>query len=315
MRFYLCSLMRFYLCSFRWEALVMGKNAVNLSMRCFKFCLVLVVLVFTPVWANDSAILVNSKVNWQTQTIVFELSTAVDQRGLPTSKQRAEGLIDRMRFRMIADSLGEVVFNSQGSFVAQRHTGNRVIWNLDEVATLARKEHSVFSSDFKTLSIAYTLNFSDITKHITATSPRKVTPLLHPTVGEFDYTGIVIYAAQPLPVRNGSGVALLQPALSPAIIGADGDVLFSIETMDVAAFRRQGTVTYTHSALIKDWPVTRVGFNPLVISATAVSGDFPTDIVLSSREMRRLRGTPAALDLFYQGRVLVIIQPPGETSN
>ncbi len=274
------------------------------------------VAALSPLVAQSADIQVKRVVNWQNRTIVFELSTPVDQQGLPTSKQRAEGLIDRMRFRMIADSLGEVVFDAQGPFAAQGHAGNRVIWNLDAVATLARKEYSVFSADFKTLFIAYTIKFSDITQHVTATSPRKVSPLLHPTVEEFDYTGIVIYVAEPLPVRNGLGEAVLQPALSPSIIGADGVVLFSTETIDVAVFRRQGSLAYTYSALMRDWPITRVGFNPLVISATAISGDFLTDIVLSSREMSRLRSTPQALDLLHQGRVLVIIQPPNdETDN
>jgi hypothetical protein len=286
-------------------------------MRCFKFCMVLVVsiLAVSPLLANSSAIQVKRVVNWQNRTIVFELSTPVDQQGLPTSKQRAEGLIDRMRFRMIADSLSEVVFDSQGSFYLQGHTGNGVVWNLDAVATLARKEYSVFSSDFKTLFIAYTLKFSDITQHITPTSLRRVMPLLHPTVRDFDYTGIVIYAAEPLPIRNGMNKAFLEPALSPSILGANGEVIFSTETIAPDVFRRQGSLAYSYSALMSDWPVNKVGFNPLVISATAVAGDFLTDIVLSNQDIYRLRGTPEALDLLYQGRVVVIIQHPREADD
>lgn len=269
-------------------------------------------LLVAALWpAAAQEIAVQKSIDWEKRFISFRLSAPVDQRSLPVSKQAAEGLVDRLRVSEIAESLSEIALDAQGPFASAAAQRPDLTWSLEAAAAMARKDYSIFSSDMKRIDVAYVLSFSDIYSHIAAPQAPALEPNLMAT-GVFDYSGIVIYAAEALPVRNLQEKALLRPALSPSIFSASGETVLNAGLADSQSFKRWGVAGYTYAQRAAGWPADRVGLNPLVIAADAVYGDYKSDVIISDSDAARILASDQGRQMLASGRILLIIAPPLE---
>jgi hypothetical protein len=119
------------------------------------------------------------------------------------------------------------------------------------------------------------------------------------------YTGVVIYAAEPLASYGTSGQRLPQPALFPRIFDEGMSLVLDKEMCDPASLRRWGMVAYT-SDPADPGPAERIGPNPLRILARGVFGRNDTDLLIPRESARRLLASDENRRLLLEGRILVV---------
>lgn len=120
-----------------------------------------------------------------------------------------------------------------------------------------------------------------------------------------EYTGIVIYAAEPLRVHGTDLVSRPVPALRPEIYNEAMETVLSEEQVDGEWFLRWGTAAYAEELELADY-VPRIGEKPKRILARRLFGVTPTDLVISNRDAREILATPANRRLLREGRILIV---------
>ncbi len=96
------------------------------------------------------------------------------------------------------------------------------------------------------------------------------------------------------------------PALSPRLLGADGQLVYTAGYVDRRYIISQGAVGYLKSLeAAKKHP--RVGNRPLIIKPQAVSGARRTDFVLSAGDAELLRRLHRRQDFLSQSRVIIVL--------
>lgn len=149
-------------------------------------------------------------------------------------------------------------------------------------------------------------------RHISVDVKQRVLPLLTTNQREFAYSGIVIFVKSRLPIRGKfNQFSALEPALAPSIFDESGETLLSLATINSRLFSEgKGGLSYTFDTNSQHWSPLQVGFNPLILSAVAVSGEYHiTDIVIAQGDADRLRASAQAMEMLHNAKVLVVIQP------
>lgn len=306
--------------SFSLQSVVFCRYYVLMSMRAV-VCSVLLLCggIFC---ASGQQVDVRRYVDWSQRRFTFVLSTAVDPTGLPSSKQQAEGLIDRRKISSISENLASLYLDDLGPFslpvgVKRPHLS----FSLHSSVEAATKDHVTISSDMRSVQVTYQLPFSALTGGMMRSGYSYIQPVLLPH-HPFEYTGIVIDATEALPVKGREpDTGHVRQALLPSLIATDGRDLVTPNSVEDAFFKKWGTVGYSFSMDDKNWPKDRVGNDPLVIPAYKILGinrtalevsDHYADWVLSSEKGRRL---------LLEGRVLFLVKsdpnavlPPAESS-
>lgn len=123
-----------------------------------------------------------------------------------------------------------------------------------------------------------------------------------------DFTGILVYVAEPLPVHGTNRVEHLHGALFPRIYDTEMNPVLEPAMMDPKHLRRWGPVAYSTDPDAAAYE-ERIGADPLRILARGVFGSTPTDILISPTDAARILGRPGNLDLLRQGRVVLVVAP------
>ena len=121
-----------------------------------------------------------------------------------------------------------------------------------------------------------------------------------------DFTGVVIYAGDSMPLHGTDNRVRLQPALLPEIYDENLRPVLTQDMVDPAAIDRWGIVHYTRSTNADEWR-GRVGSQPLRITARRAYGVLPTDIIIGRRDADRLLATEHNRRLLRDGRIVVIL--------
>lgn len=119
------------------------------------------------------------------------------------------------------------------------------------------------------------------------------------------FTGIVIYAAEPLNTHGTDRIQSLIPVLLPQIYNESMQLVFDPGMVQKSLLMTEGPVYYSEE--IENRDITgRVGHYPLMITARKLFGEIPGDIILSDQDVRRILGTPHNRELIEAGKIIII---------
>lgn len=111
-----------------------------------------------------------------------------------------------------------------------------------------------------------------------------------------DYTGLII---------NTMNLAV-EPAISPKIYNAQGEVIYSVNTLNTDEVITNGIVGYNRSLnAAKANP--RIGENPLVINAEDVRGATKADVVLSEANAQKVLRAANSSNIFSETKVIIVL--------
>lgn len=130
------------------------------------------------------------------------------------------------------------------------------------------------------------------------------------------FTGIVIYAADPLPVHGTSRREFVEPALMPEVFDSSEDMrrIIGPEMMEPAMLRDWGVAAYTDDPDLSAWE-DRIGLAPLRVRATGAFGIYPTDLIIAEEDANLILAEPENRRLIEEGRILIILNDQVTTTN
>lgn len=295
------------------------------GMNCYRrpILLGLAFLVALPLVAQNSGELPGTSVfDWTRSTLELTVSTDRDQQGrnvAAASWEAQRRLDDRFR-RVLLERLSRVRVDSRMTIGQYIEDDPTIATELFRRADRADRGVPYASPDLLRLLRRYTVRvFPDVAeifiRHETPFPMEEVVrwvPTRH-------YTGLVIYAGDPLPIRGEETrdgaplIAEIEPALFPEIFDTDFRPVLRQDMLHPDWVRRWGIVAYTESSDETLW-VERVGNNPMRIMAEQIFGVHPSDIIISARDADRLLASSHNREILRQGRIVVIV-PPGVSSD
>jgi len=120
------------------------------------------------------------------------------------------------------------------------------------------------------------------------------------------FTGVVIYAADPIPLRGTDQEVYPAPALLPEIYDENLRPVLEQDMLDPDAVATRGVVAYSAETGEDPWR-DRIGVNPIRIMAREVYGIHPTDLIIGVEDADRILASAHNRNLLREGRILVIL--------
>ncbi len=250
----------------------------------------------------------SGRVEWAAGRIVIERSVPVAGFADPRARFEAEtetrGELPGL-FLTYAPSLVISSWDTLGTASAADAT---LAGSLAEIAGDGRLDGSSMSEDLATARLAWTFPLFGpqgvasllVTHQVPSPLPRALGD-----VAAGRYTGVIIYAAEPLPSYGTSQQRLPRPALFPRIFDEGMSLVLEKEMCDPASLQRWGMIEYA-SDPADPGPADRIGSNPLRILARGVFGRNDTDLLIPRESARRLLASDENRRLLLEGRILVV---------
>jgi hypothetical protein len=276
---------------------------------------VLLALAAAPLAAAPpaAAYSVKGTVDWGRYEVDLEVGLDARAAGiaLPSGRARAESVIRSQSPELLRLSLFPLLLDSRTDLSAAFASGEVVLEDLGALADAAVQERSRFSSDMGSFLVDYRFSLLDVMelfiRHSRANEPPR-TMEYAPTRA---YSGVIVYAEAPLPVRGERSVARLRPCLFPRIWDEAMGPVLERNAVDPAYLRRWGMVGYAKdadAAAIEE----RAGTDPFRIMARGVFGTNRTDLLISREDAVKILSNPDNRRLLMEGRIMVVVADPLE---
>lgn len=259
----------------------------------------------------------NSRIDWETNRFAVDLEARV-----AATESRTAATVHRAQSRLDQE-FPEALFNGLLPLpVDSRHViEDAVRENPDLASQIARLAQTAEKSlprpmeNLRGVSRTYSVSlFPDLTRlFVNHRVPYRMERVVR-WVPTREFTGIVIYAAETLPLHGsetGSGSpeeVQLVPALLPEIYDTEFRPVLEQDMIDPAAIERWGVAHYTDQTSPDAWR-ERAGTQPLRIMARKAFGIIPTDVMISPRDADRILASSHNRNLLQEGRVVIIVSP------
>jgi hypothetical protein len=191
--------------------------------------------------------------------------------------------------------------------------GNFSLLRAEGLALSAKAVPSALSPDFTKLRTSYTISLAGIGAELMRhTRPAEIRRVLTPEPAA-SYTGIIIIAAEELPVHGMNRSALALPCLFPKIWDTGMNLIYERNTLEpqnapplVRYAASEGIFRPTPSGLSPEIG-DLVGDKPLKIIARGVFGIRPTDPIIDAADALAIISSEENRRLLREGRVVIIL--------
>ena len=260
---------------------------------------------------------ISGSVEWDTMRINAQVSLDLASAGLrlPSGRTQAESLLASGFNDLIKGHLLDLQVDSS-STVADLLARGELNYSAVESFTLtANSTAPSLSSDMRNITASHYIALSNISSSLLRHNrPSPVTRTLSP-VSTAQYTGIIIIAAESLPVHGMRGVALPVPCMFPKIWDSEMNLIYDQSMFDYQRSALRSMVHYSSlpniftnspSGLSDELKVI-VGERPLRIFARGVFGIMPTDLIIDRNDALLIISSEENRRLLSQGRVVFIL--------
>jgi hypothetical protein len=257
---------------------------------------------------------VASHIDWSTGTLHVTVVRPIDTESTrsPASISQTQRAIRRDAPRILFPIFAGIQLDSLHTVgsLAAGHDG--LIAGLERAALRALAVDASASRDLAAARVTFSIDlYRDLAPELVFhTRPASIeTPL--GWVPHTEYTGILIYAADSLPLFGTGETVRLQPALFPAVhylTSGDGLLyrLAGSAHIDPGHLVSRGPAAYTtdpEAAEVR----ARIGEMPLRILAVAAFGSQPVDIVIAEHDARQIMASANNRSLLRDGRVVIVV--------
>ena len=293
----------------------MGRSTDHRDVKRLLVTALIASFIVMPILSQDAQdTTVTHTILWSTGELFVTISRPVPTTGAnrPAAIARVERSIRNDAASIIAGVLEELPYNSFHTLSDYLADHEEAISRILQAARQATPVQSRASSDLRRAELIYRLDlFGDVVAALVEHQrPTSVTRVLGWVPGG-EYTGVLIYAAEPLPHLDTGEETSAEPTLFPGIYysAPRSDELFRlIESDNVLPeyLARWGTVGYTTDPYASEFN-DRIGADPLRIMAIGLFGAHPTDLIIREEHALQLLSTEANRQLLAEGRIVVIL--------
>jgi len=257
---------------------------------------------------------ISGTINWEAMYLNSEISLDLVSAGirLPAGRTQGESLLSAGYLGLIMPGVLELQVDSSSTIADLIDRREFSLLEAEAIALGASKTAPALSSDMRNMFSSYTISLANISSALLGRSrPVPFVRILNP-VSAVRYTGIVIIAADSLPVHGMRGTAMAVPCLFPKIWDSEMNLIYEknmLQSRDTAMVRYstiQNIFQNNPSGLSKELQDV-VGERPLRIFARGVFGINPTDLIIDRSDALLILSSEDNQRLLSQGRVAVIL--------
>lgn len=260
--------------------------------------------------AQTPPIIASSEINWNTRTIQSEISLDAQRKGikLPTGRNAALQMLEMETPALLKDTFFSIIVNSSeklGNSVAQNQI---VLSDLNRIIDQGKKTPPYFSQDLIHISMSHSISLFQIgslfVRHSVAYTPKA--PLT--TVPSRPFTGIIIDARGLLKVHGEYTDSALTPCLFPRIWNTNMDLLYEKNWVSPDIAKMMGIAHYS-SSLDESTYRSRIGTDPLRVTAREIFGNYRTDPVISTTDYLKIMSISENRKLLLEGKIVILCDP------
>ncbi len=250
---------------------------------------------------------VSGAIDWGTYSLEATISLDLRSAGIrmPSGRAEAEALVKREAAVLLRDKILELRLDSRSLVTEAIAKGELSHETVEGLLAEARAQRAGFSEDFKEFKVDFSLSLiglqASLVKHSQPFNQARSLEY-RPTK---EYSGIVIYATEALPVRGEFREDSLQPSFFPRIWDEEMSLVLERNMAEPEAVRRQGLVAFRgrdDRAFMED----RVGAEPLRILASGVFGSRRTDLIISREDALSILANEKNRQLLAEGKVVIV---------
>ncbi|GHV73464.1 hypothetical protein AGMMS49940_07660 [Spirochaetia bacterium] len=260
---------------------------------------------------------IDGAVAWEAMEITAKVDLNLRSAGirLPTGRAQAEELIVTEYPRLVRPTILSIPVDSANTVKDLIDQGEFTLQEVGNIALSARRVPPALSTDLASLTAAYTIDLTRIGAALIRHSrPADLIRPLRPLPAA-SYTGIIILAAESLPVHGRNIKSLALPCLFPKIWDTEMNLLYDRNMLNPDTARTAGMVRYvTESGVFRPTPsglspelTALVGDKPLRIFARGVYGIRPTDPIIDREDALVILSSADNLRLLREGRVALML--------
>ncbi|MDR1248521.1 MAG: polymerase [Treponema sp.] len=258
-------------------------------------------------------------VEWEKMEIAASVALNLASAGikLPTGRSQAEEFIGAEYPRMIRPSLLSIPMDSSSALRDLIDRGEFSLRSVETIARDARKVPPALSADLSSMTASYSIDLSRLSAALVRHSrPAELARPLRPLPAA-SYTGIIILAAEALPIRGRNSSGLAQPCLFPKVWDTNMNLIYERSMMDTGRAQSVAMIRYVSpSSVFRPTPsglspelTELVGNNPLRIIARGVYGIRPTDPVIDREDALLILSSEENIRILREGRVAIALDP------
>ena len=279
-----------------------------------KKILILFLLIISSSFAAYSETKITGTVEWETMRLDAQITLDLTSAGLklPAGRTQAESLLNENYLNLIRPFLLKLQADSSSTIGDYIDNGEFTLLQADTLALSAASVPPAMQPDLRGISASHTILFSNLSSALIRHSrPSPIIRTLSP-VSSASYTGIIIIAAEELPVHGMRGTALPVPCLFPKIWDSEMNLIYERNTLEA---RNVTMVQYSPSQnIFQNNPtgLTKelrqiVGDRPLRIFARGVFGINPTDLIIDRSDALTIISSEENRKFLSQGKVVIIL--------
>ena len=281
------------------------KKAAMLAAAAFSLC-----AIHAQKRPNDpnAPLASKSKINWVEKNFTSNVTLDVDKAGIPmpSGKNSAVNMVTSRLPNLIKDPLLTLYVDSSrtlGDYILERkislqqitdiiESGNKTLGYFENKSFLFKMDHKLNLNQVGSLFVCYQSPYSR-RKSIDTISSRI-------------YTGIIIDARGKLPVHGEFVDGQAAPCLFPRVWNEKMEVVYERNMMESAAAKEQSVCGYDWSDDESRYR-SRVGADPIHITAKQIFGHNRTDIVISDDDALRIFSVPQNAELLKSGKIVLLL--------
>ena len=275
----------------------------------------LIVLFFITIGAFAQPKLgISGSVDWETSRIEAEISLDLASAGLrlPAGRTQAEAALSAAYLDLIRQHLLGLQADSSSTLGDLAAAGDFSLPQIDAIANTAVVVPPAMRPDMREISSRYTIELSNVSAALLRHSrPAPAIRTLLP-VSAANYTGIIIIAAEELPVHGMRSSALPIPCLFPKIWDTNMNLIYDRNMLDtrnttMARYSPVQNIFQNNPSGLSDELRQIVGDKPLRIFARGVFGIKPTDLIIDRNDALLIISSEENRKLLAQGKVVFIL--------
>jgi hypothetical protein len=266
-----------------------------------------IVFSLFPGAAEEINVSASKTVDWEEGIITLEITAATDTAWTtPSSRYDMDRLISKRAPVFTAETLSDIPLSSLDTIGSAILKDTALYGDLLKLPDRVGKTFSTASEDRKSLTVQYNIPlfphiaslFMDRKKADTIDVDLRYTATA-------DFTGLIIYAAEELPLHGTNKKAVLRPSIFPRIFDENLNLVLDMTRVDPEFLQKWGTSGFSLDEN-REYYGDRVGAFPLRTMATALFGKNETDLIIPESAVRKILSTEHNRELLAQGRVMII---------
>jgi|SRR5574344_830842 outer membrane protein OmpA-like peptidoglycan-associated protein len=257
---------------------------------------------------KDAVMHSSSYINWTKDTFSSEINLNVQKAGipLPSGKSAAINRIQMDLPVLIKDPLLSIYVDDTRTIGDLVVEGSMTLDEITRIIAAGKQTPAYFAENGIDLQTKHLIKLQDLgaplVKHTTPYTLK--TPIEH--IASRAYTGIIIDARGSLPIHGEFTTSEVSPCLFPCIYNEDMDLIYERNMVD-PSIAKKNAIVYYGSDDRKETYISRVGKDPLWITAKKVYGVNRCDPVISHDDYLRIATVPENLKLLAQGKVVILL--------